>query len=79
MIGMLHSHPVNSPLWCSVHACAQEVAGESLDDLFLSERQEQLRAAQEDKMTRFAQIPGMLNPQQMDQMAGDLGDEAEDM
>lgn len=58
----------------------QEVAGESLDDLYLAERQQQLQAAQEEKMAGFAQIPGMLNPQQMDQMRGDMGEgEGEDM
>ena len=38
----------------------KEAAGDSLEDLFLAERKEQLRLAAQEKMTQLAAIPGML-------------------
>ncbi|EGD72699.1 nuclear export factor CRM1 [Salpingoeca rosetta] len=41
---------------------AKEMASGDLGDLFLTERADQLKEAQERKMKRLAAIPGMLNP-----------------
>ncbi len=45
----------------------QEAAGQDLDGLYLVEQQEALARAQQEKLTHFASIPGMLN----DDMAND--------
>ena len=54
----------------------QEVVGEDLSGLYLAERQEALQRAQQEKMTQYAAIPGMLNPHMnSSSMDGNLNDD----
>ena len=43
----------------------QEYQGENCDDLYLEEREQQLRVAQEEKRKRQKAVPGILNPHEM--------------
>eukprot|EP00730_Choanoeca_flexa_P018270 TRINITY_DN8877_c0_g1_i1.p1 TRINITY_DN8877_c0_g1~~TRINITY_DN8877_c0_g1_i1.p1 ORF type:complete len:1093 (+),score=360.10 TRINITY_DN8877_c0_g1_i1:50-3280(+) len=49
----------------------KEAIGQDLDSLYLAERNEQLQTAQKEKMQRYAQIGGMLNPHENIDMADD--------
>jgi len=43
----------------------KEFHGENCEDLYLDEREEQLRNAQEEKRKRQKAVPGILNPHEM--------------
>lgn len=43
----------------------KEFQGENCDDLYLEEREQQLRTAQEEKRKRQKAVPGILNPHEM--------------
>ena len=45
--------------------------GQDLDSLYLTERNDQLQTAQQDKLQLFAKIGGMLNPHESTAMGDD--------
>ncbi len=40
----------------------QETSGEDTSDLFLEEREKEIQTAQEEKMKKARDVPGILNP-----------------
>lgn len=56
----------NNPFICSCFSwCLQEVTGEDDSDLYLEERETELKKIQEEKRRMMMAVPGMLNPHEM--------------
>ena len=55
----------NNHSWWLTKFILQQFQGEESADLYLEERETQLKAAQEDKRKVQMAIPGMLNPHDM--------------
>ena len=61
-VGHVTINPLNGPTFpCSVFSL-QEVAGDDPAELFLEEREAQLRQAAEEKRRQQLAVPGIINP-----------------
>lgn len=61
-VGHVRINPLNGPTFPRSVFSLQEVAGDDPAELFLEEREAQLRQAAEEKRRQQLAVPGIINP-----------------